>query len=408
MPVSSKRILLSYLQLSNIGCEIIMRGTIAFLRNRFPHEKLEFIVPSYHVKRDRELLSDIEGVRIIPMLKRKRVIRGILRKLGLFPKIWTPRFSSFEFRNTDLFVSVGGDIYTMFGKSLPLDWIGYEKYATKHGIPSIMFGANMERFEILSNTDRATLLEHLKRFKAIVVRDLGTVDYLSSMGIKDNVAFHPDPCFLLHPDPVFRRTPVQKIAINYSPIIWREFGEVGLQRFKALTEGLVASGYEVRFVPHVYSSDDNEGLSDPHALKRLHGILTPEVRAKVNMVEPPYSFKTIEHEISKADLFIGGRMHGCLNALTQGKAVCFVGYSKKVLTMVNWLSTDSPYSIVANSYGAVPADQLDLNWVEQLISAHDGWAASGPDVKIDMETYLAGLTARSFVSSAISLRETQS
>lgn len=252
---TSKRIVFSFQLLTNIGCEIIIRGSIAFLKRAYPDHDLTFVVSSYHPERDRALLADVSGVRVVPMLERKRYVRGVLRKTGLFISHWTPRFASREFKSADLFCSVGGDIYTMFGDALPEDWLGYETYATRNGIPAIMFGANMERFEVLSQAHRSQLLDHLKRFRLLVVRDKGTADYLAGHGIADNVATFPDPIFSLRPKTVFERRKVQRIGINFTPFLLEKFGEGIVERYARITEALVRQGYEVSLVPHVSSPD---------------------------------------------------------------------------------------------------------------------------------------------------------
>src|SRR6056297_1126548 len=148
-----KTVLFSYQLLTNVGCEIIIRGTIAFLTRAFPNHDLDFVVSSYDDARDREILADIPNVHVVPMIGWKRYLRVVLVKTGLDRRFWTPRFAERHFRKAELFASVGGDIYTMSGNALPRDWLGYEQFATRNGIPSIMFGANMEKFDVLDRGD---------------------------------------------------------------------------------------------------------------------------------------------------------------------------------------------------------------------------------------------------------------
>ena len=92
---------------------------------------------------------------------------------------------------------MGGDIYTMSGNKLPRDWLGYEKYASSRGIPSVMFGANMEKFEVLSSLEITNLISHLNKFSLITVRDQKTLEYLAGYNVKNNTIFFPDPIFML-------------------------------------------------------------------------------------------------------------------------------------------------------------------------------------------------------------------
>lgn len=387
-----KTVLLSYLLLTNIGCEIILRGTIAFLTRAFPDHDLKFLIPSYDVARDRKLFSDLENVEILPMVPWKRYLRGFLAKTKLDRRFWSPRFSSRHFRRADLFVSVGGDIYTMFGNRLPEDWLGYEHYATRHGIASIMFGANMERFDIVSEADLTRLLDHLKRFKLIAVRDANTLELLKTYDAAQNAVVFPDPVFSLRPRTEVSVQKTSTIGLNISPILTRDFGPGIIRRFAEITEGLVKKGYRVRLIPHVYASDGNPGLDDRVALKALHDALSPEVRQSVDLFDGSLSLRDIANEIEKVDLFVGARMHACLNATTLGRPTFYLGYSAKAPAMVDWLANSAAFAPMATGLRAKPADAVELDDILALIQDHESWAAKQTaPVVIDTEGFLGSL-----------------
>ena len=60
----TKTVIFTYQQLSNIGCEIIIRGSIKFMRDAYPQYRLKFVVTSYQADRDRRVLSDIEDIEV--------------------------------------------------------------------------------------------------------------------------------------------------------------------------------------------------------------------------------------------------------------------------------------------------------------------------------------------------------
>jgi polysaccharide pyruvyl transferase WcaK-like protein len=396
-------VIFSYLLLSNIGCEIILRGTVAFFNRALPGYKINFTIPSYHPESDRKLLSDLDNVTVVPMLRWKRYARGFLSKTGLNKKFWTPRFSSSFFRDADLFISVGGDIYTMFGNTLPRDWIGYENFATKHDIPSLMFGANMERFEILAQEEKEELVSHLNRFKLIAVRDKGTKDYLEEYNVRHNVQSFPDPTFSLRPVTRFDRKKIKTIGVNFTPIMIRDFGENIVIEYAKLIAELVERGYTINLIPHVHSVDGNAGVDDRLSIDKLYERLPQNVKSKVNVYQGDMSLKAISIELQKIDLFIGARMHGCLNSLTLGKAVCFLGYSKKAQTMVDTLKNIMPFKEVAQSFVAIAADKLSVEDVERLIKNHNDWALKGDQpVIIETQKYLDSLTIWPDVRSVLS------
>lgn len=402
--MASKKIVFSYQLLSNIGCEIIIRGSIAFLSRAFAQHDLRFVVQSYHPEEDRALLADLPNVEVVPMLEWKRYLRGVLRKTGMFISHWTPRFASAKAKDADLFVSVGGDIYTMFGNALPEDWLGFESYATRNKIPLMMFGANMERFEILSEGDRKTLLDHLNRFRLLVVRDKGTYEYLGEHGISGHTEVFPDPIFSLRPSATMARTKIKRIGINFTPFLIKEFGTENVTRFATLTTELVKAGYEVTFIPHVCARGGAGTQHDPTSLDTLHAALPADVAEKVTVYRGEMSFKRIGEVIDGVDLFIGARMHGCLNALTQGKATCFVAYSRKAYTMVDWLKAETPFAEVEQSFNVINGDAVDMDSIQALITAHDTWAeASETPVEIDTDGYLQGLPVWDHLARAVKI-----
>ena len=385
-----KTVMFSYLQLSNVGCEIIIRGSIKFLERALPQYELHYIVSSYFADRDRALLADIPTLEVVPMLKWKRYLRAILRQTQRFDRLWSPRFSSAAFRRSDLFVSVGGDIYTIFDGRLPDDWMGYEHFATSHGIPSIMFGANMEKFEILSQAKRDLLVTHLDRFKLLAVRDRATETYLAKHKVTSPVEVYPDPVYSLRPSSVVRPGKVRRIGLNLSPLAVEKFGPGIIGTYAGVVSDLIHAGYEFDFIPHVYSSDGDTGLDDRFTLKQVYEQVDPALRGAIRLREDALGFAKVSDAIREVDLMIAARMHCCLNALTLGKAVYFLEYSAKAKTMLDWLVSETPYGTVADAYATIPADAIKLDDVTRLIAAFEKLAQTkGDAIPVDLEPQLA-------------------
>lgn len=388
-----KKITLSNLMLSNVGCEIILRGTIRFLEESFSQEQLQFYFPSYNPEYDRKLLSDLDNVVIIPMVGYKKIYRGIIRKLGFFEKLWSPRFESKYLKNSDLFVSVGGDIYTMFGNSMPTDWIEHEKYATKHNVPSLMFGANMERFEILSEQDRNKLLEHLDRFEAVFVRDYATREYLENYKIYNNVKMYPDPIFSLRKNMEYTNTLVKTIGFNFTPILIRDFGEKIVKKYVNMIIELIEQGYNIELIPHVYSLSRNAAQDDLFAIMQLFKLIPLELQNKVKLHKEIPTLETTTKVMRGIDLFVGARMHGCLNALTSGTPVIFLGYSSKAKTMVDTLSFDTPLSKVSDLFTTIYADELDTSYIKSFIENVENVTTKKGTTVVETTDFLKSLGA---------------
>ena len=386
----SKTIIFSYLQLSNVGCEIIIRGSITFLERALPDYDLRFVISSYHQDRDREIMQDLPQVEVISMLSWKRYLRAFLRQTGRFDKYWSPRFSSSVFARSDLFVSVGGDIYTIFDGELPDDWMGYEAFATRRGIPSIMFGANMEKFELLSEARRTLLIEHLDRFRLLAVRDAATKSYLGQHKVTSPTLVYPDPIYSLRPSTVVRPGKVKRIGFNLSPLSVKKFGEGLVDRYVKLISELVDQGYEFSFIPHVYSTDGDNDLDDRFIHHAIFDRLTVSRQKSITLCDDALGFHQVAAALSEVDLVIAARMHCCLNAVTLGKPVCFLAYSLKAKTMLDWLISETPYAAAAALYTSLPADDVSVDDVLALIAASERLGAAHPDgITVDLEPQLA-------------------
>ena len=87
------------------------------------------------------------------------------------------------------------------------------------------------------------------------------------------------------------------------------------------------------------------------------------------------------------DLFVGMRMHACLNAVTLGKPTFFLGYSTKAETMVSWLTAHSPFAPVSASIATamVPAVSLE----QLLIFVAKQERVERRETRIDTEMFLS-------------------
>ena len=103
----------------------------------------------------------------------------------------------------------------------------------------------------------------------------------------------------------------------------RDYGKSILVKFADIITKLVDRGYEVKLLPHVYSTDEDARLDDRIILRDLHNMLTSEVASNTSIYDGNVSLADITREIISTDLFIGGRMHSCLNAITLGKPTLF-------------------------------------------------------------------------------------
>lgn len=384
---SCKKIIVSDLNWGNVGCQIILRGSVNFLKFMFPNYELTFYVPSHNPSHDETLFKDVENIKIIPMIKWRRYVRGLMKKTGLYRRFWIPRFDSKYFREADLFLSVGGDIYTMFSDKIPDDWVGYETYASKHKIPSVMLGANMERFEVLPASEKAFLIRHLKRFQRLFVRDVKTKNYLLNNGIENNVIFLPDPVFSYRQVTMFHGNKIKKIGLNFTPILIQHYGPSIIEQYCEIIMRLLDCGYEVYLIPHVESLSGNPDIRDQSAIDKISALLPARYSSRVKIFQGKTNLAEVSEFIDKVDLVVAARMHCSLNALTLGKPVIFLGYSLKSEAIVETLRTDMPFASVSETFVSVDAEKLNVEFISMFISQYETWK-QGQILPITIDTSL--------------------
>ncbi len=394
-----QNILLTDLNSSNIGCEIIIRGTIKFLRENY-NPKTNIILPTKTKKHDEMLFSDISNIQFEQTSLLKTFRRFLLRKIDKFISHYTPRISSDKFLLSTLVVSIGGDIYDL-RKIIPVDQIGYELYATRHNIPIIMYGANMEGIENLTDKNRALIMLHLKRFQKIFVRDPETVVYLDKIGIKENIFFYPDPIFQLRPYINFRLPPqIKNIGINFSPFMLKlesEKKEILLKNFASNIEKLIQSGFNITLFPHVCHENRNPNLDDRESIKTLINYIKPEFKYKVKVIDDKLNLGSVTSEIKNFDLVIGARMHACLNSFTSGVSTIFIAYGKKAHSMVKWIKNESIFYNVNDYVECIDFLQIDDKALLLMVNELNGKIKTlkSRDISLDMSDYLNNLYLKS-------------
>ena len=348
--MKQQKFLLTDLNSSNIGCEIIIRGTVKFLRQNIDPD-CEILLPTKTYSYDKKLFADIQKFRVVKTNKFKSLVRFCLRKADKFVSHYTPRIRSSIFLQSSLIVSVGGDIYDV-RNVLPIDHIGYELYSTRNNIEIIMFGANMEGFDKLTLDQRRAMILHLNRFQKIYVRDPDALRYLKDFGVSSKIFFYPDPIFQLRKTIIYKfPKKIKKIGINFSPFLLRAESEEKnriLLNFALSIESLIDNGYSVTLFPHVTDKNQLKNLDDRQAIKQLVQCIKYSYHNAIEIINTRLNFYSSKAVIDQFDVVIGARMHACLNSFTLGKPTIFIAYGKKAYSMVRWIKTNNHFKSVKN------------------------------------------------------------
>jgi len=345
----------------NYGCEAIVRGTEIIIRREYPDAKIV-----YASRRVADDLQRLEGSSVV-VVERGRFsrysVKNICRKLlSLAGIIWSPMTESLGIlKDADAMFSIGGDIYTLSpaaGYSMSFPKFG--DLVEKRGIPYILWGASVGPFTANPQAER-DYTRHLKELSLITARETGTVTYLESIGVSDNVVSCADPAYVVAPEikaDGCRRGDKFTVGINLSPLSIRHTDlteEEAISAQARTIEGLIKS-FDARIVliPHVVC-EFMEGDDDLRYLRKIKQAIAPEHQGVVSVLESDPGFVGTKKELVKCDLVIAARMHCAINALAARVPTLLVAYSQKAAGMCQF--------VYGNSDWVIPLDELAVEHV---------------------------------------------
>ncbi len=345
----------------NFGCEAIVRGTYAFLKNKYPN--CEIFYYSYCYAYDSSILSDLD-IKIIEVKYTKNILKKILNKL----------FSALHFKahllmidyksilnNVDTIVSIGGDIYT-----IPEHLRKQKKYRYYNSLIHFCNVANKMKKEVVVYGasvgpwgDYSKAVNYYKRamikYKAIVCREMKSVDYLTSLGF-NNVSFSPDPAFSVkstNAKPRKRRY----IGFNFSPLSFNEVnGSLGLETTTSLANllDLLYEEYHIDFllIPHVLSKtcNDNDLLFLESVREKM------KYSNNVSIADCSRGFLGIKNQLRDCMMVVSARMHCAINAIVEGIPTLFLAYSQKSFGMCEYVYGNLEYVVgIKDVFQLMPA-----------------------------------------------------
>lgn len=306
----------------NRGCEAIVRTTVAMLG-----EKTEnLLLYSSNPKTDQSVGLD-QIVTVAPLLKApppKKIEHLFLRVQAKLQHESDPDHLLLYrqhnvFRGSDVALSIGGDNYCYPGM---IHVLKSQCLAIDHfKVPRILWGCSFD--ETLLTPD---LVDHLKKYRAIFVRETVSQQILANAGVTGNVFLYPDPAFTLpRQDTSFQiQNGKPFIGINVSPLMNR-FGstELLLKNYEHLiTEILEKTDRNVALIPHVFQ----EGNSDLDFMRPISEHFSKD---RVELIDQEYNCMQLKSLISQCEFFVGCRTHATIAAYSTGVPTLVVGYSNK-------------------------------------------------------------------------------
>jgi len=346
----------------NYGCEAIVRGTEAIIRQEYPDA--EIIYASRQPEDDRIRLKgskvQIVGKGVLRRYSVKNICRKLLSLVGIR---WYPIMYSLKLlKNIDAVLLIGGDLYTLSSAGrFSLSFSKFGEAAQDRGVPYILWAASVGPFTDNLGAKKA-FTKHLKNISLITARESATVDYLRVLGVSDNVVPCADPAYVVAPEVKACHTPQRNgltIGINLSPLSVRQAGyslEDSIYTQADTIQHLieVLNAYIV-LIPHVIC-DFSEGDDDLRYLQKVKEVIKPEYQNKITLLDSDSGFIGIKNELINCDLVIAARMHCAINALAAHVPTILVSYSRKAVGMGQYVYNNSEW--VVSLYEFLPDNIL--------------------------------------------------
>lgn len=243
-------------------------------------------------------------------------------------------------KDTDVFVSIGGDIYCY--DNYP-KYILTHQYAKKHVQKSILFGCSIEQEQLKDSH----LIKDLDSYDLIIARESLTYNALLKVGIS-KVMYCPDTAFVLEQEEVDLPEdfiPGRTVGLNLSPLVLKKAknAELILENYHNVIEHIVSeTEYNVALIPHVSWKDNDDSVPLFELYEKYKNT------GRVCIVDD-MSAPKLKNCISKCNFFIGARTHSTIAAYSSGVPTLVLGYSVKSKGIAKDLfGTDEKYVINYN------------------------------------------------------------
>ena len=343
--------------LYNYGCEAIIRGTVTFIRKRYPDSEITYY--SRHYYYDKKQIADLDIV-VKDIGKVPTIWRRVISKIIDISQIPIVPFLQKEFQQiineSDIIFSVGGDIYSVPAYLRSKNkyryvnaMVEFGKLAKQYKKTVIIYGASIGPFGDYDKA-RKYYLEHLQEVDEIYCREHNSIAYLDKMGININVNFSPDPAFLIDYNTKLDFN-ADYIGVNLSELAFKElYGEVSDKTMsgvcKILAEISQKLNMPLMLIPHVFSPT-TECDNDYIFLEKIYNQLKNTWRIEVLLVKSE-GFIDAKSYLSQCRFVICARMHCAVNAVTIGVPAIFLSYSIKSRGMASFIYGDEHWMLPLN------------------------------------------------------------
>lgn len=299
-----------------------------------------------------------ETLRSLRALARTTVWRGVHDLTGLDLKFLTGGELLEAYRDADVVLDLNGDVYSEY---LPLSRF------VKHSAdmlavaqlkrPLVEFASSPGPF--LSPFKRRVAKYVLNRFTAICNREPASSALLERMGVETPVVTACCPVFTLQPasaaraQAIFAAEGIDRgdrplVGITICAANMRDINDVKADEaavYAPMLRWLIEeAGAHVVMIPHVYRMNRHTGemIDGPDYVvtKRVYDAADGDSQPHLQIVRGHYAVAEVKALFGQLDLFVSGRMHAGIGALSQGIPTVLLAYGHKHYGMARVLDIE--------------------------------------------------------------------
>lgn len=326
---------------ANHGCEAIVRSTQKILEK--PLTLFSTCIDEEY-KYGVNQVVDVQEDKYTPVSKRS--IRYL--KSAIYSKLYHSDYNFIKYghkefldsvSNGDICFSIGGDNYCYAGT----DRLGYyNRMLHEKGAKTVLWGCSIEPTVLTPG-----MIEDLKEYDLITVRESFSYEGLQKAGVCDNVVLCSDPAFQLDMcdcDLPLGFSGEKTIGINVSPLA-ADCGHMVIENYEELIHYIMeATDYNVLLIPHVVKSETD----DRQTLKML--LNTFKKAGRIVLLED-HNCMELKSIISKCRMFIGARTHATIAAYSTCVPTLVAGYSIKARGIAKDIfGSDEHYVVPVQSF----------------------------------------------------------
>jgi len=324
----------------NRGCEAIVRGTIAAIRKYLPDSNITLLSRNAEYDAARLTEGRVELDIQVPVIKgaKKHSLKWLIQTFNRRIVHMRAPFDNIDdylarsyFKKADAVVSIGGDTFSDdYGG--PARRFASLDIARRYGAKTIIWAASIGPFR--DKVQEQIWAAKLRMCELITVRESRTMEYLTCLGVTDNIHKVADPAFLLDArEPItnydssfFETRPIIGVGMSAlfmrQDINWTTYIDTFVGFLKYLRMRYNAS---FLFVPHVIG--EGPATNDMDICIAVSDCLGHNF--EYWMIPSDYNACEMKYCIAKCDYFIGARTHSTIASLSSSVPTISVGYSVK-------------------------------------------------------------------------------